>query len=328
MNLNLLKIMAFNQRYIEPAYLANYLHFLLVPSEHQLGLRFLYSFLQQIQRVLKGESFFGETLSELKIQLESKTLKLPDNISIASQLDFDGIPLDLLITSNRFSILIEVQSNNSKNSRLQDSYNHFIRHFPLKAGHRILCLAIGREYCLSHDFTNSVRQVDRVAFMEFDGKVDSSPSLNTSITNIFHTYGYNFNSDQANSKDAVFPPGLSLLEDLSQFISSDMQGYGFHVNPDDIPGIIYINSTQLMKKSEGYVYIPNGLSGLLRMRQEHIDTFQFGFIINRQSTSGWLSVKRVNAYLKWFMQTSNSDTKAIISRRTKKSYRRGKCRKY
>ena len=328
MTLNLLKIMAFNQRHIEPDDLALYLHFLFVPGEHQLGCRFLYSFLQQVQRTLKGESFLGETLMELKTQYEIEAAKLPDHISIASRLEFDGIPLDLLITDNRLSVLIEIQSTDSRNSRLKDSYKHFIRHFPLKAGHRILCLVIGAENHPSYDFTDDLRQVDRFTFIEFDGQSDSTPSLRSSIINIFQRYGYGSNSNRVDINTSDYPFGLKLLEDLSQFISSNMHGYGVHLNPNDIPGITYVSSSQLMKKSEGYVYIPNGLSGLLRMRHEHIETFQFGFILNQQNTNGWLSVKRVNSYLKWFLSASASDTRAMISRRTKKRYRRGKCSKY
>lgn len=328
MTLNLLKIMSFNQRHIEPSQLAVYLHFLLVPGEHELGCRFLSSFLQQIQRTLKGESFFGDILAELKILIDTKSSKLPDHISIASKLDFDGIPLDLLITDNRFSILIEIQANGSEGSRLHENYQYFIRHFPIKAGHRILCVVIGRENHPSDNFMKDLRQVDRLTFMGFDEQADSTPSLKTSLINIFHRYGYDFNDNIVDTKNSDYPPGLKLLQDLSQFISSNMQGYGYHLNPNDIPGITYINSSQLMKKSEGYVYITNGLSGLLRMRHEQIETFQFGFVVNQQNTSGWLSVKRVNSYLKWFLSSSGSDSKAIISRRTKKRYRRGKCSKY
>ena len=328
MTLNLLKIMAFNQRHIEPDDLALYLHFLLVPGEHQLGCRFLYSLLQQVQRTLKGESFFGETLMELKTQYETEAAKLPDHLSISSRLDFDGIPLDLLITDNRLSVLIEIQSTDSRNSRLKDSYKHFIRHFPLKAGHRILCLVIGTENHPTNDFTNDLRQVDKFTFIGFDGQSDSTPSLKASITNIFHRYAYDSNSNRADIGNSDYPNGLKLLKDLSQFISSNMHGYGVHLNPNDIPGISYINSSQLMKKSKGFVYIPNGLSGLLRMRHEHIETFQFGFILDQQNTNGWISLKKVKSYLKWFLSASASDTKAIISRRTKKRYKRGKCSKY
>ena len=327
-SLNLLKVMAFNQRQIEPDYLATYIHFLLEPSEHGLGCRFLHSFLQQIQRTLKGESFFGEILAELKTHVETKTNKLPDQISIASKLDFDGLPLDLLISDDKFSVLVEIQSDNSRNSRLQDIYKHFIRHHALKVGHRILCVAIGRDNNLPTNFKDNVRQVDRVTFIRFDEQDDEKPSIQTGIINIFHSYGYNFKDDTKQVKDPGYPPGVLLLEDFSQFIKSNMQGYGFQLNPDSVQGVTYINSSQLLKNSDGFVYIPNGLSGLLRMRREHIETFQFGFVTHQRTARGWLSVKRVKSYLKWFLSESGNDTKAIISRRTKKRYKRGKCSKY
>ena len=56
-SLNILKIMAFNQKANRTLLPTTYIHFLLEPSEHGLGCRFLHSFLQQIQRTLKGESF-------------------------------------------------------------------------------------------------------------------------------------------------------------------------------------------------------------------------------------------------------------------------------
>ncbi|MEE2923390.1 MAG: hypothetical protein VX619_01305 [bacterium] len=327
-SLNILKIMAFNQRQIEPDYLATYIHFLLEPSEHGLGCRFLHSFLQQIQRTLKGESFFGEILAELKTHVETKTNKLPDQISIFSKLDFDGLPLDLLISGDKFSVLIEIQTDKSRNSRLQDIYRHFIRHHALKVGHRIVCVAVGRDNYLPANFKDNLRQVDRVTFIRFDDQDDAKPSIQAGIINIFHKYGYNFKDDIKHVKDPDYPPGVVLLEDFSQFIKSNMQGYGFQLNPDTVEGITYINSSQLLKKSDGFVYIPNGLSGLLRMRPEHIETFQFGFITHQHTARGWLSVKRVKFYLKWFLSESGNDSKAIISRRTKKRYRRGKCSKY
>ncbi len=326
-SLNLLKIMAFNQQHIEPDYLATYLHFLLNPSEHDLGCRYLYSFLKQIQRTLRGESFFVEILTKLKIQVESQSQRLPDQFSIDSKLDFDGIPLDLLITDSNFSVLVEIQSTDYQNSRLEDSYKHFIRHHPLKAGHRILCLAIGRHNYLPNKFNESLRHVDRLSFLGFDGQEDTEPSIQASIINVLSTYGYDINNN-TDSHNSDYPPGILLLKDFSQFISNNMKGYGFPLNPDHIQGITYINNSQLFKKSDGYVYIPNGISGLLRMRPEHIETFKFGFIQTQQRSSGWLSVKKVNSYLKWFLSEYGSDTKAIISRRTKKRYKRGKCSKY
>ncbi len=327
-SLNALKIIAFNQRNIEPNILATYLHFLMVPGEHELGCIYLHSFLQQVQRTLQGESFFARTLQNLSGHIDSKFTGLPDNLSIASRLDLEGVPLDLLITNDRHSLLIEIQSANSQSSRLQEAYKNFIRHHPLKAGHRILCLIIGPENYTSNNWKMPLRQMDRFSSLRFDGIEDTEPCIQSSILNIFQKHGYSIDDDKNENSHSKYPAGFLLLEDLYHFISSDLKGYGIELDPDNIEGVIYLNSSQLEKKADGYVYIPNGLSGLLRMRSEHIETYKFAFTSNKLSAPGWLSVKRVNSYLKWFLAQSGSDTKAIISRRTRKRYQRGKCTKF
>lgn len=320
--------MAFNQRDIEPDILATYLHFLMVPGEHELGCLYLYSFLQQVQRTLQTESFLARTLQNISGHIDSKFAGLPDNLSIASKLDLEGVPLELLISNDRHSLLIEIQSANSQSSRLQEAYKNYIRHHPLKAGHRILCLVIGPENYETNNWSIPLRQIDRFSSIRFDGMKDAEPCIKSSIINIFQKYGYLIDDDKNQNSNSKYPAGFLLLEDLYHFISSDLKGYGVEIDPHSIQGVIYLNSSQLEKKSDGYVYIPNGLSGLLRMPSEHIETYKFAFTSNKLSAPGWLSVKRVNSYLKWFLSQSGSDTKAIISRRTRKRYQRGKCTKF
>ena len=327
-SLNSLKVMAFNRRDIEPDILATYLHFLLEPGEHQLGCLYLYSFLQQIQRTLRGEPFLTETLRKIREHLDSSSRGLPDKISIASKLDVEGVPLDLLITNDQYTLLIEIHSGNSQSSRLLEAYKNFIRLHPLKAGHRILCVIIGRENLITNNWKKALRQVDKLSFIRFHETQDSLPSIQTSILNVFQKYAYNTNDNINQGSGLKYPLGFSVLKDLSEFISNDLQGYGSQLLPEDLQGITYVNCFELGKQSGGYVYIQNGLSGLLRMRPEYIEMNKFAFSRDHLNAPGWLSVKRVNSYLKWFLSQSLNDTRAIISRRTKKRYQRGKCRKF
>ncbi|MCJ8345109.1 hypothetical protein MJH12_06185 [bacterium] len=105
------------------------------------------------------------------------------------------------------------------------------------------------------------------------------------------------------------PETQSILSIFDEYLSSHMIGYqedqySFLYGSEMIP-IRQLRIKEIMHLSNGWVKIPNGLSGLLRMRPEHLEVYNFSYTANcMQRKRFWIEIDVLKEFVHWYLNES------------------------
>lgn len=304
--MNLYKVLAFNGVPISTEIIATSLHFLWEPGEHKLGYGFLLSTLEGLNQILPNPDLLTNAITELKNHINSENGAQDSSaFEILSRLKIEEIPIDLVIKFHEVIIIIEICTRKSDNDKLESGYLKFIDNNPFNSNQKIICCKIGVDQNTDYNsWSDILRTDDQIVFLPLKHPDSSINTLNAFIFNFFRTFdcipGVSFRHTARQR-----PLGLMLLNNLWEFFEDDLQGYGHGEDISKMKGISFINSIELENKNHGYVYFRNGFSGLLRLHPDQIHVYQFAYISIRPNSHGWVEIKRVQAYLKWFLNKKN-----------------------
>lgn len=301
--MNILKLFSTTQKGLPGDYLLALYAWLLNPKmDHGLNIVALNSFLKQLR-------LEHTDLVELAQDLEDFPYKFLPTIDIQMQKvlspnSTNSIIADLVISidSWNFIVLNTIDLGQSYDrSWLTSVYQAAKQHFDNQKVGLILLTQSGK-LRQKHPAFTSYNEVQMTCHHDFKCVMGWEPS-EKSIYNALQTIRDYFVEDLLESTELI-------LQSFDEYLSQRMSGY-----QDETYSFLYGNETisirqlrikEIMNINNGWVKIPNGLSGMLRMRPEHLEVYNFSYtVVCMQRKRFWIEIDVLKEFVQWFLYESN-----------------------
>ncbi|PCJ17331.1 MAG: hypothetical protein COB02_13985 [Candidatus Cloacimonadota bacterium] len=300
--MNLLKLLSTTQKGFPGDYLLALYSWLLNPKmDHGLNCVPLASFIRQIQ------SEHTELL-ELVQDLEDFPYRFLPNINIQMHkiINPDSpnpvmVDLNIQVGSWNFIILNTIDlGQNYDRTWLKGVYQAGKSHFKEHKIGLILLTQVGLLH-YKHPAKSSYNELNMISHHDFKAIMGWEPSEKSIYNSIQTIADYFVNELPVSTQSVLFM--------FDEYLAHHMIGYqedkySFLYGSEKIP-VRQLRIKEILHLSNGWVKIPNGLSGMLRMRPEHLEVYNFSYTVNcMQRKRFWIEIDVLKEFVQWYLDES------------------------
>jgi hypothetical protein len=301
--MNILKLFSTTQKGLPGDYLLALYAWLLNPKmDHGLNIVALNSFLKQLR-------YEHTELPELAQDIEDFPKKFLHTIEIQMQKvlspnSTNSIIADLVISIDTWSFVVlnTIDLGQSYDrSWLTSIYQAAKQHFKGQKLGMIILTQSGK-LGQKHPAFISYSEIQMTDHHDFKCVMGWEPA-EKSVYNAIQAIRDYFVEDLIESTEQI-------LQTFDEYLSQRMSGYqgeeySFLYGNETIP-IRQLRIKEIMNIPNGWVKIPNGLSGMLRMRPEHLEVYNFSYTTTcMQRKRFWIEIDVLKEFVQWFLYQSN-----------------------